>query len=153
MEHKLEVDVHAHWNDQPPVYRLYIDNELFTERTFGWTAYQFYLTENMYCDLETGVHTLRLEKLDLESRFNLDNFKVNDVLVNKNLLKSNGSTAEWRFIIDLINHQPVRLNLDSVSRPTPLAPPLPPVPPPEKPGPNLALIQRMRELNNRAAKK
>ena len=78
-------------------------------------------------------------------------------MVNKNLRKSNGVSAEWRFIVDLINgnsaHNSVTVKLEQVSRPTPLAPPPPPPPLIQKSQPNLALHQRMRDLNNRAAKK
>jgi len=157
MEHKLEVDVHAHWSDNPPVYRLYVNDEMFTERTFGWPSYQIYIKEHIHCDLETGVHTLRLENLDLSSRFELDNFRINGCVVNKNLRRSNGVSAEWRFIVDLINGNStqnfVTVKLEQVSRPTPLAPPPPPPPLIQKSQPNLALHQRMRDLNNRAAKK
>jgi hypothetical protein len=87
----------------------------------------------------------------------LDNFRINGSVVNKNLKRSNGATSEWRFIVDLVNqnssYNPITVKLDQVSRPTPLAPPSPPSPPVQKPQPNLALIQRMRDLNNRAAKK
>jgi hypothetical protein len=111
----------------------------------------------MCCELETGVHVLRLENLDLSGRFELDNFRINGGIVNKNLRKSNGASTEWRFIVDLINknsyQNSVTVNLEKVSRPAPLAPPPPPPAPVQKNQPNLALIQRMRVLNNRAAKK
>ena len=103
MEHKLEVDVHAHWNENPPVYRLYVDDEIFTERTFSWVSYQYYLTEHLCCNFSTGVHTLKLENLNTESSFELDAFKVNNNPVNKNLLKFNGNKIEWQFIVDLLN--------------------------------------------------
>jgi len=157
MEHKLEVDVHAHWSDNPPIYRLYVNDEMFSERTFGWPSYQIYIKEHMCCELETGVHTLRLENLDSSGRFELDDFRVNGFVVNKNLRKSNGVTTEWRFIVDLINRNSyqnsVTVNLEKVSRPAPLAPPPSAPAPAGKNQPNLALIQRMRVLNNRAAKK
>lgn len=157
MEHKLEVDVHAHWSDNPPVYRLYVNDEMLTERTFGWASYQWYLTEHMCCDLDTGVHTLRLENLDIESRFELDNFRINGTVVNKNLMKSNGASAEWRFIVDLINknsyQNSVKVNLEQVSRPAPLAPPPPPSMPVQKAQPNLSLIRHMRDLRNHSNKK
>jgi hypothetical protein len=74
----------------------------------------------MCCELETGVHVLRLENLDLSGRFELDKFTVNGNLVNKNLLKSNGATTEWRFIVDLVNgnsyQNPVTVKLDKISR-------------------------------------
>jgi hypothetical protein len=160
MERKLEVDVHAHWNNNPPVYRLYVNDEMLTERTFGWVSYQFYITEHMYCDLETGVHTLRLENLDSESRFELLNFKVDNQLVNKNLLRANGSKIEWRFIADnLINNRSIdfpKIDLTKISTPMPLAPP------PQRPRVQiqqkkyetaLPLVQKMRMLNKQASKK
>ncbi len=157
MEHKLEVDVHAHWSDRPPIYRLYVNDEMFTERTFGWPSYQIYLKEHLYCELDTGVHTLRLENLDVSSRLELDNFRINGAVVNKNLKRSNGATSEWRFIVDLVNqnssYNPITVKLEQVSRPTPLAPPPPPPPPVQKPQPNLALIRHMRDLRNHAVKK
>jgi hypothetical protein len=74
MHTKLEVDVYSHWSDDPPIYRIYVDNEMLVERTFGWPSYQNYITEHMYCDLDTGVHTLCLENLDSTSRFELESF-------------------------------------------------------------------------------
>ena len=50
MHTKLEVDVYSHWSDDPPIYRIYVDNEMLVERTFGWPSYQNYITEHMYCD-------------------------------------------------------------------------------------------------------
>lgn len=100
MHYKLEVDVHAHWNDIPPIYRLYIDNELFTERTFGWTSYQFFLKEHLHCDLDTGVHKLKLENLDKTARFELENFTVNDTQVSKSYLRVVDNNIEWNFVID-----------------------------------------------------
>lgn len=103
MEQKLEVDVHAHWNETAPVYRLYVNNEMLTERTFSWTSYQYYLKEHLYCNLDTGVHTLLLENLDCAGSFELNDFKVNNKPVDKNLMKSNGNKIEWKFIVDLVN--------------------------------------------------
>jgi hypothetical protein len=111
----------------------------------------------MCCDLDTGVHTLRLENLGTESRFELDNFRINGTVANKNLMRSNGASTEWRFIVDLINknsyQSTVKFNLEQVSRPAPLAPPPPPPAAAQKVQPNLALIRHMRDLRNHAAKK
>jgi hypothetical protein len=112
----------------------------------------------MYCNLNTGVHTLCLENLDTNSRFELAHFNVDRAPVNKNLLKSNGARIEWRFIVDnlLTTHQPqphnLTIDLARVSRPTPLAQP------PERPRKVVQskkyetyapLVQRMRQLNTK----
>lgn len=156
MHAKLEVDVYSHWSDDPPIYRIYVDGEMLVERTFGWPSYQNYITEHMYCDLATGVHTLWLENLDSRSRFELEHFRVDQLPVNKNLLKTNGAKIEWRFIIDNLlnntNQQKHNLTIDlaKVSNPAPLAPPI------ERPrkvvqvknyDTYIPLVQRARQLN------
>lgn len=155
MHTKLEIDVHGHWSDNPPIYRIYVDNEMLVERTFGWPSYQNYITEHMYCDLGTGVHTLCLENLDSNSRFELEHFTVDKTPVNKNLLKSNGAKIEWRFVVDtmLNNNEPKQHNLtvdlSQVSRPAP--PSLPERPRKVVQVKNydtyIPLVQRARQLN------
>jgi hypothetical protein len=157
MHTKLEIDVYSHWSDNPPVYRIYVDDEMLIERTFGWPSYQNYIREHLYCELATGVHTLRLENLDTNSRFELDHFTVDQNPVNKNLLKSNGVRTEWRFIVDKLlnttqNNYALTIDLEKVSRPTPLAPPV------ERPKKviqtknyqtYIPLVQRVRQLNSK----
>jgi len=158
MHTKLEVDVYSHWSDRPPIYRIYVDNEMFTERTFGWPSYQNYITEHIYCDLGIGVHTLSLENLDTNSRFELQHFTVDKIPVNKNLLKSNGTKIDWRFVVDTMrNNQPtihhhLTIDLAKVSRPAPLAPTI------ERPKKIVQvkkyetyapLVQRMRQLSTK----
>ena len=156
MHAKLEVDVYSHWSDDPPIYRIYVDGEMLVERTFGWPSYQNYITEHMYCDLASGVHTLCLENLDCRSRFELEQFQVNSLPVNKNLLKTNDTKIEWRFIIDtLLNNteqQKHNLAVDTakVHNSAPIAPPV------ERPrkvvqvknyDTYIPLVQRARQLN------
>lgn len=158
MHTKLEVDVYSHWSDHPPIYRIYVDGEMLVERTFGWPSYQNYIREHMYCDLDTGVHTLCLENLDPNSRFELEYFTIDTTPVNKNLLKSNGSRIEWRFIIDnlLKNNEPqphnITVDLAQVSLPTLSASA------PERPrkiaqakkyDTYIPLVQRARQLNTK----
>ena len=33
---QFEYEVHCNWTGTPPVYRLYVNDELFTERTYIW---------------------------------------------------------------------------------------------------------------------
>lgn len=151
MLHKLEISIHSHWNDNPPVYRLYVDNEMLTERTFGYAPYQFFLIEHIFCNLETGVHSLLLENLDSNGKFELENFQINGIPVNRNLMKTNGSKTEWRFIVDnLLNNNVVKIDATKISNPMPLAPV------PERPKKTVVvknyetyipLVQRSRQLN------
>ncbi len=153
MHTKLEVDVYGHWSDNPPIYRIYVNDEMFTERTFGWPSYQNYITEHIYCDLDTGVHVLSLENLDPTSRFELDKFNVDGIPVNKNLQRINGSRIEWRFIVDsLLNN---RDTAPTVNLPTEL-PSITVTPVVERPRKvvqtknyetYIPLVQRTRQLN------
>lgn len=158
MHTKLEVDVYGHWSDNPPDYRIYVDNEMMIERTFGWPSYQNYITEHMYCNLDTGVHTLRLENLDTNGRFDLASFTIDNNPVNKNLLKTNGAQIEWRFVVDnLLNNQESKTSAANNESVTAIQPP-PPATPIERPRKIVQvkkyetyapLVQRMRELNTK----
>ena len=37
----INLDIYAVWYKSPPAYRIYIDDELMTERTFLGTEYEF----------------------------------------------------------------------------------------------------------------
>ena len=59
-EHVLvKCDVYCDWQDQPPVYRLYVGNELFTERTYIWQ--EQYLEELIPVYAEPGKYEIRYE--------------------------------------------------------------------------------------------
>lgn len=101
MEHKLEVAVHAHWNDTPPVYRIFVDDNLLTERTFGYQSYQFYIVEHILCNLEDGSHNLKLVSLDdNNNRFELYDFKIDGQYIPANNLKILHNELLWYFTID-----------------------------------------------------
>jgi hypothetical protein len=52
-------DVHCDWEGLPPSYRLYVNNELFTERTWSWT--NEYLEEMLQIEAEPGEYIIRYE--------------------------------------------------------------------------------------------
>jgi hypothetical protein len=59
-EHVLvRCDVYCDWKDQPPVYRLYVGNELFAERTYIWQ--EQYLEELIPVYAEPGKYEIRYE--------------------------------------------------------------------------------------------
>lgn len=97
---KLEVDVHAHWNDEPPIYRIYVDEELFTERTFGWASFKNYITEHIFCNLENGLHNIKLEHFGKDCRFDLVNLRVNDKLIDMKFLDIQKTKIVWNFIVN-----------------------------------------------------
>ena len=52
-------DVDCEWEGLSPVYRLYVDDELFAERTWRWT--DCYLEEIMQIEAEPGEYPIRFE--------------------------------------------------------------------------------------------
>jgi hypothetical protein len=96
---KLEVDIHAHWNDEPPVYRIFVDEELFTERTFGWQSFRTFIREHIYCNLDNGLHSVKLEHLGRDCRFDLVNLKLNNHLIDAKFLDIQPDKIVWNFIV------------------------------------------------------
>jgi len=78
-EHKLTVDVYAHWGDVPPRYRVYVDNDLLTERDFTWGGAHVYIQENILVNLNAGVHTLKVEHINTAGTIRTENVMLNGV--------------------------------------------------------------------------
>ena len=59
-EHVLvKCDVYCDWQNQPPVYRLFVNDELFAERTYIWQ--QQYLEELIPVYAEPGEYYIHYE--------------------------------------------------------------------------------------------
>jgi hypothetical protein len=56
---QITADIHCNWEGLNPSYRLYVNDELFTERTWIWD--QFYLEETVSIEAEPGDYHLRWE--------------------------------------------------------------------------------------------
>jgi hypothetical protein len=56
---RVLADVDCDWEGLNPVYRVYVNNELFGERTWLWTTE--YLEELLQIEAEPGEYTLRWE--------------------------------------------------------------------------------------------
>lgn len=60
-------------------YRVYIDDELMTERDYIWDNTEKYVRENCPIFVERGVHELRIENLKPnDGAFYINNLTVND---------------------------------------------------------------------------
>ena len=57
-----------------PRYRLYVNNELFAERTYLWQGTE-YLRENLQVKASPGEYKITLQKLD-KGKLNIRNTKV-----------------------------------------------------------------------------
>lgn len=74
---KLHLDLHCDWKRTPPTYRLYINHEMFTERTYIWGGTQ-YLQEILQLSAAPGKYHIRVDNLgDPECQFKIRNLSVN----------------------------------------------------------------------------
>ena len=55
-------DVDCSWTETPPVYRVYVDDELFAERTWRWK--DEYLEEMIQIEAEPGEYVISYELVD-----------------------------------------------------------------------------------------
>lgn len=78
-QHEITVDIYAHWGDKPPVYRLYVDNDLLTERTFVWPGNESYIKEHIIVDLEPGLHSVQVQQQDTNGTITAKNIQVDGV--------------------------------------------------------------------------
>lgn len=58
-EVQIQYDVHCDWHGKPPIYRLYVNDEMFTERTFIWQ--DKYLSETIPIVAEPGNYIITYE--------------------------------------------------------------------------------------------
>ena len=56
----MQIDLHCKWERSPPIYRLYVNDELFSERNYIWQAGE-YLRENLVLNAPSGNYKVRIE--------------------------------------------------------------------------------------------
>ena len=68
-------DVNCKWHEDSPIYRCYVNDELFTERTWSWTG--CYLEETIPIYAEPGQYRIRYELVNEDhARLKIKNFRV-----------------------------------------------------------------------------
>jgi hypothetical protein len=55
----IAADVHCDWEGLNPSFRVYVNDELFTERTWRWT--DSYLEESLQIESDPGIYNIRYE--------------------------------------------------------------------------------------------
>jgi hypothetical protein len=56
---RIEFDLDCKWEGLPPVYRIYVNDEMFVERTWSWV--NCYLTEILQVNAEPGIYRVKVE--------------------------------------------------------------------------------------------
>ena len=62
----MQIDVHCKWNKIPPMYRLFVNDEMFTERTYVFQAGE-YVRENLIIEAPSGNYEVKIETPSKES--------------------------------------------------------------------------------------
>jgi len=78
-EHVITVDVYAHWGEKPPKYRVFVDNNLLTERDFLWSGSDTYVRENIIVNLEAGPHQLLIQQINTDGVIQPKNVTIDGV--------------------------------------------------------------------------
>lgn len=58
----VTIDIYCEWLSEAPQYRLYVNNELFTERTFSYNS-DTYLQEIIQLHAFPGIYEIKVELL------------------------------------------------------------------------------------------
>jgi hypothetical protein len=73
----ITADVYATRGEGAPVYRIYVDGNLLTERNWAWPAYDTYICEHIEVDVDAGEHRLELVDCSNTGVFYLKNITIN----------------------------------------------------------------------------
>ena len=57
---RVVCNVYCRYEGLPPIYRVYVNDELFTERTWHWPE-EFYLREEIQIEAEPGEYRIHYE--------------------------------------------------------------------------------------------
>ena len=71
------MDIDIAWLDKPPRYRVYVNDELFTERTWIWREH--YLEEMLQIEAPPGHYQIKVELVEPE----LGELKVRNMRIEK----------------------------------------------------------------------
>jgi hypothetical protein len=79
----ISVDVWCNYDDfVKPAYRVYVDSDMLTERTFIWKSASQFIREHIEVNLAPGVHYLTIENLSPEmAAYRIENVQVDGVTV------------------------------------------------------------------------
>jgi hypothetical protein len=70
----ITVDVYGRWSERAPIYRIYVDDNLLTERDFIW--HNHYVCENIIVNLEPGPHSVKVEQTTPYGTITAKNIRV-----------------------------------------------------------------------------
>jgi hypothetical protein len=76
-----------------------VDEDMLYERTFGYSGYQTYIEERIVCDLEPGIHVLRIEDCKGNHKFYFNNVFVDNNQIVQHPNYDDPEGKRWTFIV------------------------------------------------------
>lgn len=74
---QVQCDVYCRWDGNDTRYRLYVNDELFTERSWIWNDKDYYLEEIITIEAPPGRYEIRYELLEpTHSKLGIKNMRV-----------------------------------------------------------------------------
>lgn len=71
---KAVFDLDCEWSNITPSYRVYVNDEMFSERTWIWST--DYLEEILQIETVPGRYHVKIESLDPEAKFIASNHRI-----------------------------------------------------------------------------
>jgi hypothetical protein len=63
MEVRIEAHVYSYYENKMPTYRIWVNDNLYTEREFWTNSLENFIIENIILEVEPGDHTITIEKV------------------------------------------------------------------------------------------
>ena len=79
---RLTADVYCNRSEGSPTYRVYVDDDLLTERTWSLPAYEMFIQEQIEVEVAPGAHTLSIRECNCDPVFDVRNITANDAAVS-----------------------------------------------------------------------
>jgi len=74
---QVQCDVYCKWDGNDTRYRLYVNDELFTERTWIWNGKEYYLEEVIAIEAPPGLYKIKYELVEpSSSKLKIRNMRV-----------------------------------------------------------------------------
>ena len=84
---QVQCDVYCKWDGSDTRYRLYVNDELFTERSWIWRGKEYYLEEVITIEALPGLYEIKYELLEpTQNKLGIKNMRVisGNATVHKN---------------------------------------------------------------------
>lgn len=100
---QINAQVYAYYEHQCPVYRFWINDNLYYEREFWVDCLSNFIEEEMFVELDVGEHTLIIEKLPTF---------YGKIWIEKIILKYNGIVKEINLPIEPQDKQIIKFKIE-----------------------------------------